>query len=304
MSKKLFCLAAIAAILVLVAPVANAQVRGADCSYLVAGNTYSLGFEGLTDLGVLFKGQPLVPNAGAGFVTFHPRGKATGSASVSVGMIGVFTDMAIDNADYSLTWNAMNNPLVCTGSLLIHQLNYEGVLGKVDLHFQLVVGKDGREISFMHTDLPLMVNFRALPMETYCMNATISRTYSSDTKGWMFAGTPSIENLNGFAPFVFSGAFKFDAYTHGSESGSGTVQAWDTVVSGGTSWPRTMTGWYKINHNCTGWMQIADQQFSYRIEMFVLDGGNRVQILNQDAVPGTTVPMFLMEETLSSMGRF
>ena len=51
-------------------------------------------------------------------------------------------------------------------------------------------------------------------------------------------------------------------------------------------------------------MQIADQQFSYRIEMFVLDGGNRVQILNQDAVPGTTVPMFLMEETLSSMGRF
>ncbi len=295
------------AVAVLILLPVGAQAWADDCSDLVVGRSYSTGFLGFTNLAVINPSFGVVPNAGAGRITFLPQGKASGKVTVAVGSLGLFKDMVYDDAEYNLSWDWTKKPVVCTGTLTA-KLNYGPPLGTLQVHFQLIVSDMGQRVEMMHTDTGLMVAFTALPMRLFgCSNATIGGKYSFSANVWGLAPPGITPTLSGNIDAADSGAMQFRPYQRlpGGPGGSGSVEGWDTVSLSGNVISRILTGWYKVNHDCTGTVVVNDNigNPTFHLQLFVLKKGVGVQVLNVDTVPvnGSDIPAFLYMLNLNRM---
>lgn len=274
-----------------------AEVRNTDCSYLVEGRTFAQIFDGYFNLG---PDAGVVPNAGGGTITFERHGKLTGTLTLTVGSIFQAQDLPVQpGSTYSLKWDTSKKPLLCSGTLTTYSM-----IGTST--FQVVVSNDGKNIEMIHTDLGLTVGvtLTRMPSRT-CSNYTLRSTYSYNAKGWMvppptLPPSSAIQTLNGFMPFGFSGAMRFDPFRPapsdppGAPAGSAYMEGWDTVSLNGFIVPRTYVGWYKVNADCTSTQAILDSigNPALHIEVFVANGGTSIDVVNVDPVEAGIVLAF------------
>ena len=285
-------------VLLAISQLSFAQVRTADCSYLIAGRTFAQIFEGYFNFG---PDVGVVPNAGGGVVTFERHGKVTGTLTLTVGSIFQAQDLPIQpGSTYTLTWDTSKKPVVCSGTATI----IDPVTGPAN--FQLVVSNDGKNIEMIHTDFGLTAGVTLARMSPgMCSNYSLHSTYSYNAKGWMmppptFPPPSAIQVLNGFMPFAFSGAMRFDPFRPapsnppGAPAGSAYIEGWDTVSLNGFVVPRTYVGWYKVNRDCTSTQAILDNIGNppLHIEVFIADGGSLIDVVNVDPVEAGLVLSF------------
>ncbi len=281
-----------------------AQVRNADCSYLVAGRTFAQIFEGYFNFG---PDAGVVPNAGGGVMTFERHGKVSGTFSLTVGTLFQAQDLPVlPGSTYSLRWDTSKKPVVCSGTAAI----INPATGTSS--FQLVVSHDGKKIEMIHTDFGLTAGVTLARMSPgTCSNYTLHSAYSYNAKGWMVppATLPppsAIQVLNGFMPFAFSGAMRFDPFRPapseppGAPAGSAYLEGWDTVSLNGFIVPRTYVGWYKVNADCTSTQAFVDSIGNppLHTEVFITHGGKLIDVVNVDPVEAGLVLAF----TASSVG--
>lgn len=301
--------------LFLVTPALSAQNPGADCSKLVVNRTYVNSFLGFNNLPLAFQalgiqvppGVGIEPVGGAGTVTFLPGGNFTMRETIAIGLMGLNKDLSIPGT-YSLTWDTSKHPTVCTGSMT----GTEQVAGmSLPVNFQLIVSPDSQRIEMIHTDTGLMVGVTGQPISHHaCSNATIGATYSYNTMGWFLVlpGTvPPEQMVGGYIAFAMSGAMRFYPEIPASVSdfpdspaGAMLVKAWDTPSQNGQILPRTMTGWYLVNHDCTGTIVLRDSLGNpdFRLETFIGAEGQTVHSTNvNDAVDlgnGVSMPPVIL----------
>ncbi|WP_348261549.1 hypothetical protein P8935_17310 [Telmatobacter sp. DSM 110680] len=306
--------------LCLLVPALSAQRQGGDCSYLVANQTYANTFQGFLNIPVYFAalnlptppGMGLVPNAGAGKITFFSGGTAANVETISIGWLGLKTDVLI-NGPFKLSWDTGKTPALCSGT-------FSGSDGQTNYNFQLIVTQNGRRVEMIHTDAGLVVGASSVLMETRgCHNSAIAGSYSYNTLGWALApGYPVEQSLAnteisglGYVPGSMSGAMRFYPKLPPSKSafpdapaGSGTVLAWDTLSANGTILKRTMTGWYKVDPlDCQGTIVLNDNVYPpYQIEVFVGADGETLHAVNVNVADPKLgigpVPTFLMPISL------
>ena len=298
--------------LLVIAPALWAQQPGADCSRLVVNRTYVNSFSGLINVPAYFApfeslgvlpppGVGLEPNAGAGKVTFLPGGNFVNRETIVIGMLGMNKDLSITGT-YSLTWDGSKEPMACTGTMA-----GVGVVngGPMPFKFQLVVSPDGQRVEMIHTDPGLIVGTTGLPMYTHgCSGKSVDATYSYNSNGWILpspTANPPEPMLGGYIPFAMSGAMRFYPDTPASvidfpESPEGAmmVKAWDTVSQNGAIKSRTMTGWYKVRHDCKGVVVLRDplENPDFQLEMFIGAEGQTVHFVNVNGAdtPADSVP--------------
>jgi hypothetical protein len=256
----------------------------------------------------------LVPTAGAGFLTFLPHGKVRGRVTLAIGLLGLAPDLVFDSSsEYSLSWDTSKTPAVCSGAMILK------ASGEAPFHFQLLVTQDGQRIEMIHTDAGLVVGVTGFPVHTSgCSNQSLNAKYSENMKGWGLAppsgplSFPPEQLLAGYFLFAASGAWEFHpdvppAKTDFPDSppGSGSVVAWDTGSLNGIVLPRTMTGWYKVNPDCSGTTVLRDSLGNpdFHLELFAGENGRSVDLVNLDTVtvPGapTPLPAYVLSITLT-----
>lgn len=278
----------------------STQARETDCTSLVVGRSYSQGFMGLLRPGFWAEGLPdeLFPNAGAGRVTFLPGGRAKASITIATGGVGLFRNVPLEGS-YELFRDYGKTPVVCSGTLTLSGV-FPEPSGQKTLHSQVVVGNNAKRIEMMLTDTGLMVAFAALPMQSFgCSNASVDGKYSASANVWWLSYPTTLmpPNVGGYLPVADSVVMQFHPYQRSSDgpSGSSTIEGWDTTSFGGTA-SRTLTGWYKVNSDCTGTIELAvtsDYYYPFQhLEMFVLNNGT-IQVLNVDTVPYGSMPTHL-----------
>jgi hypothetical protein len=102
-------------------PSITAQAHGSDCRNLVVNHTYTGNFAGYLNVPV-YAGFPddgsvgVVPNAGAGKLTFLPGGKVSNTETIVIGILGLHKDNVITGT-YNLTWDTTRSPAVCVGAI-------------------------------------------------------------------------------------------------------------------------------------------------------------------------------------------
>jgi hypothetical protein len=296
--------------LLLVALVLPAQVPGPDCSNLVMNRTYAGNFSGYMNV-PLFMNFPdngtvgVVPNAGAGTVTFLPGGRVSNTETIAIGLLGLHKDTLITGT-YNLAWDVSKKPAVCVGA--IHESD-----GALAYDFQLLVTANGDRIEMIHTNAGLVVGTSMFPLNAgTCRNASMKGTYTYNTTGWALAspGTPADQMLSAYIPGAMSGAMHFDANTPpdpikfpDAVAGAGSLSGWDTLSVNGTILTRSMTGWYKVNPDCSVAMVAVDTLGypPFHIEGFIARGSSTVYAANIDTMDleSGPVPMFLMPITLT-----
>lgn len=291
-----------------------AQVPGADCRNLVVNHTYAGNFAGYLNLPV-YRGIPddgtlgVVPNAGAGKITFLPHGKVTNTETIVIGLLGLDQDRLI-TGNYTLAWDTARTPAVCVGE--IHMSD-----GSTNYDFQLIVSNDGNLVQMIHTNPGLIVETTMFPMSPAgCRNSSMAGTYTYNSTGWALAPatppTPADQMLSAYIPGAMSGAMRFYPNTpptafHDAPAGAGSVRAWDGLSVNGniltSTRPRNMVGWYKISHDCTLTLVLVDDigYPPFHIEGFIGRGGSTVYAANIDTttLPSGQVPMFLMPITVT-----
>ena len=297
------CCGAMATVLLMLAisPLSSAQIPNADCSYLIAGRTFAQLFDGYFNSGLLENGGGVLPNAGGGVLTFHPHGRLTGKLTLTVGQLFEAQDVPLlSDSNYSLEWDTTKHPILCTGTATTDDIM------SGPHKFQLVVSSDGTRVEMFHTDfgLALGVSLNLMPPGR-CNNRSLQSTYSYNAKGWMvpppppdFPAQSATQLLNDFMPFAFSGAIKFDpnrpapSEPPDAPPGSAYLEGWDTVSLNGVIVPRTYTGWYLVNADCTSTQAFVDGQgHSTHVEAFVTKEGT-LQIVNVDPVEAGLVLAF------------
>jgi len=308
--------------LLLASQPAISQVQGQDCSYLVADRSYSQAFGGFLNVPMYFgsfgvpspPGVGLVPNGGAGFITFLRDGTVKGRITLALGGLGLDQDLTFtDVGQYVLTWDITKKPIVCSGPLSF------GIPGVAQFDFQLLVTREGRQIEMIHTDAGLIVSVTGYPVETQgCGNQTIEGRFSEDMRGWALSsqkgplGFPPEQLLGGYFPFAASGAVEFrprvlppSPSSPGLPAGSRSVVAWDSTSLNGAISQRVMTGWYKVNPDCSGAMAWRERQGNAdsHFEMFVGESGGALYLVNTDTVtvPGLPgpIPAYVIGTTLT-----
>ncbi|HEV2134651.1 MAG TPA: hypothetical protein VGR47_10375 [Terracidiphilus sp.] len=306
----------------LITPALLAQRPGTDCSKLVVNRTYVNSFEGFNNFPLAFQaigipvppGVGIEPVGGGGTVTFLPGGKVAMKETIAIGLMGLNKDASMPGT-YSLTWDASKDPIVCTGSIT----GTETVAGmSMPIHFQLIVSPDGQQVQMIHTDTGLMVGVTTQQIShNACSNFSIGATYSYNAMGWLLVGpgtVPPEQMVGGYIPFAMSGAMRFYPQTPASvsdfpesPSGAKLVKAWDTPSQGGQILPRTMTGWYLVNHDCTGMIVLRDSLGNpdFQLEMFIGAEGQTVYFTNvNDAVDlgnGVSTPPIILGVKLDRM---
>jgi hypothetical protein len=293
---------------------------------LVANHSFSQGFEGYLNVPVYFgslgfpapPGLALVPDAGAGFITFLPHGKVTGRVTLAIGLLALAQDLTFDyTSQYSLSWDTTRDPAVCSGAVTLN------APGEAPFHFQLLVYQDGQRIEMIHTDAGLIVGVTGFPVLTSgCSNRVLNGKYFENMKGWGLAppsgplSFPPEQLLAGYFPFAASGAWEFQPNVPpsatefpGRPAGSGSIVAWDLASLNGIIASRSMTGWYKVNHDCTGMLVVRDTAGGYpdfHLEIVVVENGKAVDLVNVDTVPGPfpgmSLPAYVLGTTLSRIG--
>jgi hypothetical protein len=250
----------------------------------------------------------VVPNAGAGQLTFLRHGQAKATMTIAIGAVGLFIDVPLQG-NYELFRDHSKKPVVCSGTLFLSG-DFPPPGGPQTLHFQLIVANNAQQIGMMRTDSGSMVAFTALPMRlSGCSNATIAGKYSSSANVWGLAPPGVPPTLNGYIDAADSSAMQFHPYQRPSAGppGSGSIEGWDTVSLSGAIIPRILTGWYKVNPNCTGTVVVNDNIGSpvFHLQLFVVNDGTALQILNFDAVsPGSglsPIPVYLFMLNLNRM---
>jgi len=316
----------------------QAQIKGPDCSYLVVNRTYANAFGGFINVPTFFGPSApydgLVPDAGAGFLTFQPGGKVSNTETLAIGILGLHQDLRL-NGTYSISWNSwgeINGPIACTGTMsLTATLPMPPGVPPVQItdEFRLLVASDGQRIETIHTNPGLMVGTTMLPMSTAgCSNYSIAGKYSDNAQGWMLTQpgqVPSLQQLSLYIPFVFSGVFQFHPGVPGwkaglpdTPAGAGFVEGWDSASLSSYPLPvsRELSGWYDINPDCTGTMSVRDtvagnpdEGIEFQLEMFVGENGTQVYLVNTNPgpttpVPDVYVPAMLLGTTLERLDDF
>jgi len=288
-----------------------AQIDGADCRSILVNRTFAGNFAGYLNLPV-YSGEAdngsigVVPNAGAGWISFLPGGRVINTETILVGLLGLNRDRQI-TGNYSLVWDAKRNPAVCVGA--IHASD-----GSTSYDFQLIVASDGDRIEMIHTNTGLIVGTSMFPMhEGNCRNSTVKGTYTYNSSGWALAypPAPADQMLSNYVPGAMSGAMRFypntapDAAFPDAAIGAGSVAAWDTLSANGAVLPslRTMTGWYKVNRSCMLSLTLVDGLGNppFQIEGFVGQRGQIVYAVNTNTLEpeDNGPPIFLMPITLT-----
>lgn len=315
-------------------PLIHAQTAGASCNYLVAGHSYANVFGGYMnakkyrDLNLPVE-LGVVPNAGAGVVTFLPGGVVTNSEILVIGRVGA---MSVGmTGTYSLRFDTGKTPLLCAGPVTL-TMNGTGVNGipAINDYFQVTVTPTGDRVEMIHTNPGLIVQTITRPAETHgCRNDTIRGIYTYSTAGWGLAFLdPSIDPNNpadaaqqfgGYIAAAMTGAMKFfpglppSAGFDNVPEGANAVTGWDIVNANGglpslgdpsTYVPmyRKMWGWYKINgQDCTGTMVVRDDTGvdpDFQINFYVGEDGKALYAVNMNtlSLPGAPapVPLFVM----------
>lgn len=281
---------------------ATAQRQGADCRNLVANHTYATYFGGYLNVPMYFQlgpesGWGAVPNAGLGTLTFLPDGTVKNRQTILVGLLGVTQDESMGGV-YNLKWDLSRGPVVCTGTMIEEDGFY---------NFQLIVSQNGQRLEMIHTDAGLTVNPTGFLMSNNgCSNKSIEGSYTYNTKGWgmLPVQLPSDQTLGGYVAGEMSGAMRFypgvapsGKFANSPPSRAAAVKAWDTVSINGQIMPRTMSGWYKINRDCSGTIVLNDGvNPEFILEAYVGKGGEKVALLNVNAIdlPDGPIPAFLM----------
>jgi hypothetical protein len=294
-------------VLLLAAPLIAAQPRP-DCSNLVVNRTYAGNFAGYMNV-PLFMGSTdngsvgVVPNAGAGSITFLPGGNVSNTETIAIGLLGLHKDTLITGT-YTLGWDMSKEPAVCVGA--IHESD-----GLLAYDFQLLVASNGDRIEMIHTNPGLVVGTSMFPMNTgSCHNTSMKGTYTYNSTGWALAspGTPADQMLSAYIPGSMSGAMHFDADTPADPiafpdagAGAGSVSGWDALSVNGAILTRSMKGWYKVGEDCTVNIVVVDTLGypPFHIEGFIARGSSSVYAANVDTIElqSGPVPMFLMPIT-------
>jgi uncharacterized protein (TIGR03437 family) len=169
----------------------------------------------------------LVPTAYSGMASANGSGSITGSDYIS----DVNGDGLVVPRTNTATYTVNSD---CSGNEVV-----KDSLGETeDLDF--FVADQGALVEFIQTDAGLVISGQAqiLPSGT-CSNATISGSYGYAIEGWL---------IPPLAPVLAADAAAGQLTADGAGHFSGT----DTVSYGGTIEPRTITGTYQVNSNCTG----------------------------------------------------
>ena len=306
-------------------PVASAQTAGADCSYLVAGHSYANTFQGFLNT-VKFAGFTLgnqqqwglLPNAGAGVMTFYAGGIVKNTESIVVGQFAVMPKVDVSGT-YSLKWDTSKFPILCTGTA--HLTGSVGPTPMVD-DFQITVTPDGKRVEMIHTNPGLIVQTITRPAESdHCRNSSISGRFTYSTTGWGLGqfepGAAPAQMLAGYITAAMTGGMQFFpgvAAPDGFEDvpdGASSVLAWDTVsIDGGVPANNTFVpvyrkqwGWYKVDpKSCTGSMVLRDDTGmdpDFQINFYIGKGGNAIYAVNvnnfADLAPGApAIPVFVL----------
>jgi hypothetical protein len=309
--------------LFLTVPVLRAQTSGADCGSLVVNHSYANTFSGFMNTGEYLgfnlgdQGQwGLVPNAGAGIVTFLPGGVVKNTETIVVGQFAVQQDAGLTGT-YNLKWDMSKTPALCAGPvhMIVNGTGTNGIPAVAD-DFQVTVTPDGQRVEMIHTNAGLIVDTTAEPAGTAgCRNNTIDGKYTYTTRGWglgalmgMDDSVPaqSAQMLAGYLPAAMSGAMQFSSHVaapdgfEGVFAGASAVSGWDTLsINGGPPVYRKMIGWYKVNRDCTGTLVLRDDSGvdpDFQIELFVGKGGDSVYGVNMNTISmgGPAVPVFVM----------
>lgn len=296
--------------LLLLVPLAAAQTNGADCRNLIANHTFAGNFAGYLNFPVYMSNPDdgsvgVVPNSGAGKITFLPDGKITNTETIMIGLLGLNRDKLITGT-YTLVWDNKRNPAVCVGA--IHASD-----GSTSYDFQLIVPANADRIEMIHSNTGLIVGTTMFPMNVgSCRNSSMTGTYTYNTTGWAIAPptTPPDQLLAAYIPGAMSGAMHFHPNRSpdltvfpDAPAGAGSVQAWDGLSVNGSFLTRTMKGWYKVGRDCTLTLVLLDNigYPPYHIEGFVGRGSDTVYAVNIDTMnsDGSGPPVFLMPITLS-----
>jgi hypothetical protein len=204
--------------------------------------------------------------------------------------------------------------MFCTGPAKLFVQGPGGTPG-VEYDFQVNVHNGGERLEMIHTNPGLIVDFIALPAETSaCRNATIAGKFSYTTLGWgMLPNQPEDQTLAGYVTGAMSGGMQFyphllppSEFTDAPER-SALVDAWDTLSISGIPVTRHMSGWYKLDADCTGTIALRDDigDPEFRIEMFIGRGGQAIYAVNLntfDRGDGKQIPMFLMPIPMQRTG--
>ena len=295
--KRILLLAGLVAALTAAVPVVQAQQI--NCNYLVAGRSYVHVFNGFinTELYGLLPlssvlGTGVFPNAGAGTVIFKRDGSVGGATTLKIGPM-VLPDIPMLNAKYALHWNLAQKPPVCAGTMS-SDVQVPG-FSTVTEHWQVIAHSNGDRVELMHTDAGLIVGSSLLPAHMgACSNWTIAGKYSYDGRGWGPNVLSSTHTLDGFIPFVMSGAMRFrpdrvpdPALFPGDPppSGSRVLEAWDGFSIDGQIGSRTAIGWYKLNANCAGMAAFKDSLGfpDFHLLLVVGSEARTVNMLNVDS---------------------
>jgi len=300
--RRVLCLFTAVVLLATAQPLNAQPHQGGDCSYLVVNRSFSQAFGGFLNVPAYFNslgvtpppGIGLVPNGGAGFVTFLPHNKLGGQVTLAIGQVGLIQDLVVDGttSEYSLSWDTSNQPAVCSGTMILN------TSGEAPFHFQVVVKPDGQQIHMVHTDTGLIVGVIGFPMEnSKCSNRTLNGTYSYTINGWGMAGGPLSfppeTLLAGYFPFVMSGTMRF---------GNGSIAFSDSGSLDGIIYSRTGTGSYSVK-DCTAAAALTDSLGNhFNVELFVGKDANTLYMVNVDTVPATPLPLWILGGTLTRMG--
>ena len=258
-----------------------AQAAGRDCNWLVAGRTYAFESEGFAN-----SGGPQSLNAVGGMVTFLSNGKARGYVNLTVDGSPFGGTIDEEVSSYSFAWNLEQKPAVCTGT---------ATLNGADLpsgNFVVVVSNAGERLEMLHNDAGVTLSFTALLMERgHCGDRTLDGPYSYNAKGWMsknFVPGGDDRDYSGFVPFEFSGVISFHPKQAPADptapKGSALLTGWDNVLLDGVFVPRTYTGWYKVNSDCTSSMVLNDTLGNPPIHTnnYILRGAKGIAVINTD----------------------
>ena len=309
----------------LAAPPVSAQTAGADCSYLVAGHSYANTFEGFMNTrkfaGFILGDQKqwgLLPNAGAGVMTFDARGGVKNTESIVIGQFALMPKVEVTGT-YALKWDTSKFPILCTGTA--HLTGSAGGLPMVD-DFQITVAPDGKRVEMIHTNPGLIVQTITGPAETRnCRNSTISGKYTYSTTGWglgqLEPGAGPEQMLAGYITAAMTGGMQFfpgvpapDGFEDVPDEAN-AVLAWDTLsIDGGIPASNTLVpvhrkqwGWYKVDpRNCAGTIVLRDDTGldpDFQINFYIGKDGNAIYAVNvnnlADLAPGAPpVPVFVM----------
>jgi len=244
--------------------VARTSAMGDDessCSHLLIGHRYAFVFQGFVDLG---DGKGLTPNVGGGVIHFGRDGRFSSVAKLNIGGVPG-TDSLQGN--YSMTEDHNTQPPVCAGT----------VRADDGTTLQFLVSRNGEVLEQMHTDQGLIVVVTSLPMEAGpCTDFSLRGTYLYSANGFFATISGLLQPFGSYTPFAFSGAISFD--------GRGHLTGWDTVSLGGSIAPRTYSGTYHVNPDCSATSEFIDSMgHDLHTINYLYEGGRAIAVVNIDA---------------------